>query len=84
MSPTDQIRQFVKNTFDRLGVTHSTIISETLLIRDGNYCGHQFAADGFHAVWFVEEDQLKFYGSNGQLIQVQTPLYPRIGELAAA
>ena len=85
MSPTEQIRQFVKRTFDQLGVSHSTTVRETLLIRDGNYCGHRFAAEGFHAVWFAEEDQLKFYGSDGQLIQVQVPLTPHHSSgLAAA
>ncbi|WP_442507086.1 hypothetical protein SH528x_005983 [Novipirellula sp. SH528] len=46
---------------------HSTILSESLLIRDGFFCGRCFRTEAFRAVWFIEEDQLKIYSNSGNL-----------------
>ena len=43
---------------------------ETILIRDGQYCGHRFACGDFHAIWFCEEDEVKVYDEQRQLLQV--------------
>ena len=43
---------------------------ESLLLRDGLYCGRRFEAEGGHALWFVEEDQLKIFGPDGRVLQV--------------
>ena len=40
---------------------------ETILIRDGCYCGRRLECDGLRAVWFVEENQLKFFHRDGSL-----------------
>lgn len=40
---------------------------ESILIRKGFYCGRRFDACGFEAVWFFEEDQLKFYDPADEL-----------------
>lgn len=42
--------------------------SESILIRGGFYCGRRFDAGTHHAVWFVEEDELKIYELSGQLV----------------
>lgn len=41
---------------------------ESLLIRGGYFCGRRFEMDGFSAIWFVEERQLKVYDPDGQLL----------------
>ena len=45
-------------------------LRETILIRGGNYCGRRFEAEGGHAIWFVEEDQLKFFRADGSVARV--------------
>lgn len=46
------------------------IESESILIRDEFYCGRRFRAAAFHAIWFIEEDQLKIYHAGGSLAVV--------------
>lgn len=41
---------------------------ETVLIRDGFYCGRCFTCDKVRAVWFAEENIVKFYGQDGQFL----------------
>ncbi|GAA4466240.1 hypothetical protein [Novipirellula rosea] len=43
------------------------VLSESLLIRDGFFCGRCFRTEAFRAVWFIEEDELKIYSNSGTL-----------------
>jgi hypothetical protein len=45
----------------------SPIRSESILIRDGFYCGRRFDLGSHRAVWFLEEDELKIYSRQGDL-----------------
>jgi hypothetical protein len=76
---TDEVRRQVMQTFGTLGVANPAEMRESILIRDGNYCGRRFEADSAAAVWFVEENELKFYRPDGS---VQTVVAPRTGERA--
>lgn len=42
-------------------------VQESLLIRNGHFCGQKFTADGWTIIWFLEENQLKIYRPNGTL-----------------
>jgi hypothetical protein len=44
----------------------AAIRSESILIRDGFYCGHKFDVGDVHAVWFIEEDELKIFSADGR------------------
>ena len=44
-----------------------TAMHETILIRNGSYCGRRFGLMGFSLVWFHEEGQVKLYAPNGTL-----------------
>ncbi len=46
------------------------IVSESILIRDGFYCGRRFDLGNHRAVWFLEEDELKVYDDAGKLVCV--------------
>ncbi len=46
-------------------------MNETILIRDGHYCGRRFQAEHGHAVWFLEENLIKVYLSDGQVIVLE-------------
>ncbi|GAA5509913.1 hypothetical protein [Novipirellula caenicola] len=48
------------------------VLSESLLIRDGFFCGRCFRTETFRAVWFIEEDELKIYSNSGNLECVLT------------
>ena len=65
-----QVRDLVEQNFRSLGISVDSGIEETILVRNGFYCGRRFAADSAHAIWFCEEDQVKFYGSNGAVLRV--------------
>lgn len=43
-------------------------IHEAVLIRDGYYVGRRFKLAQFHAVWFMEEDEIKIHDSQGVLL----------------
>lgn len=46
------------------------IISESLLIRDGFFCGRRFDLGSHRAVWFLEENIVKIFRHSGELICV--------------
>lgn len=64
------VRQQIRGTFAQLGASTDHAIEETILIRDGFYCGRRFECDGLHAIWFLEENQVKYYGRDGTVWQV--------------
>jgi hypothetical protein len=69
ISKSRQIRQFIRSRLDLISDDAFSTQSESLLIRDGVYCGHRFRQAGYEAVWFVEEGQVKFYTASGELVE---------------
>jgi len=68
----DQIqraRQHVQTVFQKLNASND-LLCETVLIRDGHYCGHRFSCGVLNAVWFCEENEIKFYDGQRKLIRV--------------
>ena len=57
----DEIRRQVAQTFGRMEVRDPDQFRESILIRKGSYCGRRFEAEGAYAIWFLEEDEVKFY-----------------------
>lgn len=49
---------------------NDAIESESILIRGEFYCGRRFRTASHHAVWFIEEDELKIHRQNGGLVCV--------------
>jgi hypothetical protein len=66
----DSARDFVTQTWEEFGADLTQAREETILIRDGYYCGRRFHCDGLVAVWFIEEKQVKFYDREGQISRV--------------
>lgn len=64
----ETIRRQVRQIFQQNGAASDTDLCESLLIRDGYFCGRRFEMDGFCAVWFVEEDELKIYDRDGKVL----------------
>ena len=69
-SSTSEIRVFVQELFGELGAAPTATLSETILLRNGEYCGRRFVQDGFSAVWFLEERQIKLFAPDRNLIRV--------------
>lgn len=57
----ERVRQSVKDIFISQGLEHLDEICETILIRDGFYCGRSFTAGNLRAVWFLEENVVKYF-----------------------
>ena len=70
MSVVEQVRELVQQHCRQLGISTEGGLEETILIRNGFYCGRRFATGGAHAIWFCEENQLKFYGEQGKVLHV--------------
>ncbi|MCA9132975.1 MAG: hypothetical protein KDA45_07460, partial [Planctomycetales bacterium] len=62
----DQLNSMGAETVDSIG--------ETLLIRDGLFCGRKFQCAGYEVVWFVEEDEIKFFSPCGELLKAVSAL----------
>jgi hypothetical protein len=85
MRPTslvEQVRLLVRQTFQELRVPVTEGLEETILIRNGFYCGRRFATAAAHAIWFCEENQLKFYGEQGTVLHVIQHVDQQVGGLA--
>ncbi|MDP7017714.1 MAG: hypothetical protein QGG36_18055 [Pirellulaceae bacterium] len=67
---TEVVRQRVEDYLRSRGATADDHLEETILIRDGFYCGRRFTVGELQAVWFVEEDQLKVFDADGALAEV--------------
>jgi len=68
MQHSDQleaVRNLVRETMQSAGVTGLDDCFEKILLRDGYYCGRSFSCGGHRAVWFIEEQTVKFYSPDG-------------------
>jgi hypothetical protein len=83
-SVTERVRSLVSQAFAQLGQAECEPMRETILIRDGYYCGRRFETDAAVAVWFVEENQVKVYQADGTLAQVLEPGTAVVSVRAAA
>jgi hypothetical protein len=63
------LRQYVRESLAHFGATAAELdqMSETLLIRDGHYCGRSFRAGDRMAMWLG--GLLQFYGPHGQMLR---------------
>ncbi|MEQ8788089.1 MAG: hypothetical protein RIC55_17405 [Pirellulaceae bacterium] len=68
-----EVRTIVENTLLELGAGADSEPLESILIRNGYYCGRRFDRDGIQAVWFIEENEIKFYGKDGSVQHVCRP-----------
>ncbi len=72
-SGRQHVRDLIRQMLVAKGARCDGIHEESLLIRDGAYCGHRISLDGFRAVWFVEEDQIKLFDPAGHLLTTLQP-----------
>jgi hypothetical protein len=68
-----KVRNAIASELQALGVNDVADLRETILIRDGLFCGRKFQCQGYSVVWFMEENEIKFFGPTGQLLLATTP-----------
>lgn len=64
------VRQVVRSCFAELAPDRQVALTEHILVRDHVYCGRRFRSDELHAVWFIEEDEIKIYGPDHSVVRV--------------
>jgi hypothetical protein len=69
----ERIRAAIRAELASLGVHDLSGFNETILIRNGVYCGRKYRCQGHHVVWFVEENEIKFFGPSGDLLRSSSP-----------
>jgi hypothetical protein len=66
----EAVRRLIRRSFAELGGEPDAEMSETILIRHDHYCGRRFCASGLQAVWFIEEDEIKLYSPEGDVVRM--------------
>ncbi len=69
-STMERIRQGIRAVMAQWCAESDAIEQETILVQDGHYCGRRFRGATVQAVWFLEEEQVKFYDGDGALLEV--------------
>ena len=64
----DAVRHQVRETLRSQGCEDLADLCETILIREGFYCGRCFTCGDQRAIWFIEEQVIKFYGPSGEFV----------------
>lgn len=65
----ERIRAAIRAQLTALGVSDLSTFNETILIRNGLYCGRKYRCQSHHAVWFLEENEVKFFGPGGEMLR---------------
>ncbi len=65
----ERVRELIQKKMQIHGATLDPPPTESILIRDGFFCGRRFTSAQIHAVWFHEENQVKFHRQDGTMIE---------------
>ena len=74
VTPVEKIRIAIAEQLCEFGVERPESLNETLLIRHGIFCGRKFQVASYLIVWFVEEDEIKFFDPSGELIKATSAI----------
>lgn len=64
----EKVRSYVANTLGSYGAQNLEELHESILIRGGLFCGRKYQCDGYQGIWFIEEDQIKFFAPCGNIL----------------
>ncbi len=73
-TPVERIRLVIARQLSQLGATETDSVEESILIRNGLFCGRKFRCSGYHVVWFIEEDEIKFFSPCGDLLKATSAI----------
>jgi hypothetical protein len=66
---TDSVRNSVLRTFVELGIDADLPLRETILIRDGHYCGRRFESGDLTALWLLDDRKIDISRADGTVVQ---------------
>ena len=67
-APVEQAREAIAWHLSSLGVNEPGNMRETMLIHNGLFCGRKYQCEDYEVVWFLEEDEIKFFSPIGELL----------------
>lgn len=67
-APVEKARQAIAWHLGSLGVNQPENMREALLIHNGLFCGRKFQCEEYEVLWFLEEDEIKFFSPVGDLL----------------
>ena len=73
-TPVEKIRQAIAWQLGSLGVQNTSVLHETILIHHGLFCGRKFQCEDYQVVWFLEEDEIKFFSPLGELLRTTSAI----------
>lgn len=68
-TPVEKIRMAIAEQLCSFGVQEISTMQEAILIRGGLFCGRKFQCEGYEVVWFLEEDEIKFFSPCGDMLR---------------
>jgi len=71
-TPVEKTRQAITWQLEGLGVQDVESMHESILIRDGLFCGRKFRCEEYQVVWFLDEDEIKFFSPVGELLKTSS------------
>lgn len=73
-TPVEKIRLAIAEQLRSFGAQDAVSLREAILIRDGLFCGRKFQCEGYEVVWFIEEDEIKFFSPCGDLLKATSAI----------
>lgn len=73
-TPVERIRQAIAWQLRSLGVRNASSLHESILIHNGIFCGRKFQCEEYEVVWFLEEDEIKFFSPFGELLKATSAI----------
>lgn len=73
-TPVEKIRLAISEQLVQFGLQNVESLHETILIRNGLFCGRKFQGEGHEVVWFLEEDEIKFFSPCGDLLKATSAI----------
>lgn len=73
-TPVERVRLAVCARLSQISHCSIESMHESILIRNGLYCGRKFQSNGYEVVWFIEEDEIKFFGPCGNLLSAHSTI----------
>lgn len=69
MVEIETLRSLAKDKLSRLIDRQDLVLVETLLIRDGYYCGRRFTSGSYQALYLIVKNELTILDSNGKVLE---------------
>ncbi|MEZ6133982.1 MAG: hypothetical protein R3C53_03630 [Pirellulaceae bacterium] len=73
-TPVEKIRAAIAQQLSSFGAQDIDTMHETILIHNGLFCGRKFQCDNHEVVWFIEEDEIKFFSPCGDLLKATSAI----------